>query len=87
MTRRSIRRTSMSCGRDVTVNKWSGCRRRSVRLDDWVTHGVAPETLVVTDIAQATNGRTRPLCRYPAFPRYVGKGEADRAGSFVCARE
>lgn len=28
-----------------------------------------------------------PLCRYPAFPRYVGKGEADRAGSFVCARE
>lgn len=56
-------------------------------LDDWVTHGVAPEPLLVTDIAQATNGRTRPLCGYPAFPRYVGKGKVDRAGSFVCARE
>jgi feruloyl esterase len=54
-------------------------------LDEWVTHGVAPETLLVTDIAQATNGRTRPLCRYPAFPRYVGKGKVDRASSFVCA--
>lgn len=75
MTRRSIRRTSMSCGRDVTVNKWSGCRRRSVRLDDWVTHGVAPETLVVTDIAQATNGRTRRCAGIRRFRGMSGKGK------------
>ncbi|MCP3712778.1 tannase/feruloyl esterase family alpha/beta hydrolase [Paraburkholderia sp. CNPSo 3274] len=53
-------------------------------LDDWVTHGSAPETLFVTDIAQATNGRTRPLCRYPAFPRYLGKGNLNRATNFTC---
>ncbi|MBB2926776.1 tannase/feruloyl esterase family alpha/beta hydrolase [Paraburkholderia silvatlantica] len=53
-------------------------------LDDWVTHGSAPETLFVTDIAQATNGRTRPLCRYPAFVRYLGKGNLNRATSFTC---
>jgi len=53
-------------------------------LDDWVTHGVAPETLLVTDLAPATNGRTRPLCRYPAFPRYLGRGNLNRASSFTC---
>jgi len=54
-------------------------------LDAWVTRGIAPETLLATDIAQTTNGRTRPLCRYPAFPRYTGKGSLDRASSFTCA--
>ncbi|MCX5539472.1 tannase/feruloyl esterase family alpha/beta hydrolase [Paraburkholderia sp. CNPSo 3076] len=53
-------------------------------LDDWVTRGSAPETLFTTDIAQPTNGRTRPLCRYPAFPRYLGKGNLNRATSFTC---
>jgi feruloyl esterase len=54
-------------------------------LDDWVTHDNAPETLFMTDIAQATNGRTRPLCRYPAFARYLGKGNLNLATSFTCA--
>jgi feruloyl esterase len=54
-------------------------------LDNWVTRGVAPETLVATDIAGPTNGRTRPLCRYPLFPRYTGKGDMNRASSFICA--
>ncbi|QGZ66418.1 tannase/feruloyl esterase family alpha/beta hydrolase [Paraburkholderia acidisoli] len=54
-------------------------------LDDWVARGVAPETLVMTDLTEASNGRTRPLCRYPGFARYVGKGNVNRASSFVCA--
>ncbi|WP_144155850.1 tannase/feruloyl esterase family alpha/beta hydrolase [Paraburkholderia sp. BCC1885] len=54
-------------------------------LDDWVTHGVSPETLSATDIALPTNGRTRPLCRYPLFPRYLGHGNVNHAGSFTCA--
>ena len=54
-------------------------------LDNWVTHGVSPETLTATDIAPATNGRSRPLCRYPLFPRYVGKGNVNLADSFVCS--
>jgi Tannase and feruloyl esterase len=53
-------------------------------LDDWVTHGVSPETLTATDIAAATNGRTRPLCRYPMFPRYLGKGNMNEAHNFTC---
>ncbi|MEX3759390.1 tannase/feruloyl esterase family alpha/beta hydrolase [Paraburkholderia phenoliruptrix] len=54
-------------------------------LDRWVTRGASPETLIATDIAAATNGRSRPLCRYPLFPRYVGKGNVNLASSFVCA--
>jgi feruloyl esterase len=54
-------------------------------LDNWVTRGVAPETLIATDIAAPTKGRTRPLCRYPLFPRYTGEGDMNRAGSFRCA--
>lgn len=54
-------------------------------LDNWVTRGAAPETLTATDIAAATNGRSRPLCRYPLFPRYAGKGNVNLAASFVCA--
>ncbi|HZZ10825.1 MAG TPA: tannase/feruloyl esterase family alpha/beta hydrolase [Paraburkholderia sp.] len=54
-------------------------------LDNWVTRGAAPETLTATDIAPATNGRSRPLCRYPMFPRYLGKGNVNLASSFVCA--
>ncbi|GAB7535183.1 tannase/feruloyl esterase family alpha/beta hydrolase [Burkholderia sp. 3C] len=54
-------------------------------LDRWVSHDISPETLLATDILPATNGRTRPLCRYPGFPRYVGRGNVNRASSFVCA--
>ena len=53
-------------------------------LDRWVTMNIAPETLVGTDIASATNGRTRPLCRYPGYPKYLGKGNVNNASSFRC---
>jgi feruloyl esterase len=55
-------------------------------LDNWVTRDIAPETLTATDIAAATNGRSRPLCRYPTFPRYSGTGNINRASSFICAQ-
>ncbi|SAL82939.1 tannase and feruloyl esterase [Caballeronia choica] len=53
-------------------------------LDQWVMHDIAPETLVGTDIALATNGRSRPMCRYPGYPRYFGKGNVNNASSFRC---
>ena len=27
---------------------------------------------------------SRPLCVYPAYPRYKGSGDPDAASSFVC---
>jgi hypothetical protein len=54
-------------------------------LDGWVSHGVAPGALVAIDVAPRTNGRSRPLCIYPAFPRYRGKGDLNAASSFECS--
>lgn len=56
-------------------------------LDRWVSEGAAPQTLEATDIVGATQGRKRPMCRYPAYPQYRG-GDAslEEASSFECVR-
>jgi hypothetical protein len=30
------------------------------------------------------SGRTRPLCEWPAWPKYGGVGDVKRASSFTC---
>lgn len=52
-------------------------------LQAWVERGETPEDLTVTDANPATRGRERPLCEYPAWPRYVD-GDPDAADSFTC---
>ncbi|MGB8422042.1 tannase/feruloyl esterase family alpha/beta hydrolase [Paraburkholderia sp.] len=53
-------------------------------LDDWVSHDNLPSGLIVRDNNAATFGRSRPLCQYPGWPRYVGHGDVNEASSFVC---
>ena len=48
-------------------------------LDGWVSEGAAPHDLIAGD---ALSGRTRPLCEYPAYPRYAGEGDVNKADSF-----
>lgn len=50
-------------------------------IDKWVEHGKAPSTLLAT---RADHALSRPVCRYPALPRYKGKGDPNSADSFVC---
>lgn len=54
-------------------------------LENWVENNTAPGSQVVADTA-GVPGRTRPLCRYPAFPRYIG-GDVNQAASFTCATQ
>jgi hypothetical protein len=54
-------------------------------LERWVEAGESPGAQIATDEAKATVGRTRPLCEYPAWPRYRGKGSLNAAASFICA--
>ncbi|MCQ4260052.1 tannase/feruloyl esterase family alpha/beta hydrolase [Stutzerimonas stutzeri] len=54
-------------------------------LENWVELGVAPRRQIVTDTV-AVPGRTRPLCEYPAWPRYKGRGDINDASRFVCMR-
>jgi feruloyl esterase len=53
-------------------------------LDAWVTKGKAPGPQVVTDTNVATLGRSRPLCEYPAYPKYQGSGDPNQRASFTC---
>jgi feruloyl esterase len=53
-------------------------------LEQWAETGKAPVAQVTTDTA-GVPGRTRPLCDYPDWPRYVG-GDVNRAESFQCSR-
>jgi len=53
-------------------------------LDHWVESGAAPEGQVAADVSPGGRGRTRPLCRYPTWPRYTS-GDINSAASFTCA--
>jgi feruloyl esterase len=53
-------------------------------LENWVEHHTTPPDQIVTDTL-GSPGRQRPLCEYPSWPKYRGKGDIDAASSFVCA--
>jgi len=53
-------------------------------LEAWVERGQAPGELLAVDENVATVGRTRPVCHYPAWPRYKGRGDVNSAESFIC---
>jgi feruloyl esterase len=50
-------------------------------IDNWVERGQAPANLVAT---RQDGAFKRPMCAYPALPRYRGKGDPNAADSFVC---
>ena len=52
-------------------------------LDRWVETRAAPERLTAVDGNEGAH-RSRPMCRYPAWPRYNGAGPVDSAESFTC---
>ena len=60
--------------------RWDGL----TALDQWADANKEPLNQTTTDAAPSTAGRTRTLCEYPAWPRYVGSGDPNVAGSFRC---
>ena len=53
-------------------------------LENWVERGIAPATILATKLDSPLS---RPLCPYPALPRYKGAGDTNDAASFECAAE
>jgi feruloyl esterase len=51
-------------------------------LVNWVEKGTAPDSIVAK--GKAFPGRTRPLCAYPKYAFYSGKGDPEDAKNFVC---
>jgi feruloyl esterase len=54
-------------------------------LAQWVEHGIAPDQIVASKIANGVTAFARPVCPYPALPRYSGVGDTTQASSFICA--
>ncbi|MBA4089478.1 MAG: tannase/feruloyl esterase family alpha/beta hydrolase [Sphingobium sp.] len=53
----------------------------------WVEQGRAPDRLHgVASAASPWPGRARPICKYPEYARYKGKGDIEREDSFECVR-
>jgi hypothetical protein len=49
-------------------------------------NGNAPGTLIATD-GNPGAARIRPMCLYPAWPRYSGSGSENDAASFRSVKE
>jgi hypothetical protein len=52
---------------------------------DWVEKGVEPGTITASKVTANVTQFTRPLCVYPAFPKYNGSGDVNSASSFTCS--
>lgn len=52
-------------------------------LDKWVQSVEAPSTLIALDKVRKFS---RPLCAFPDYARYSGKGNSLKAESFVCVK-
>jgi len=55
-------------------------------IEQWSEGGTAPANLTGTDANPASAGRTRPLCAYPTWPKYMGGG-VDAASSYSCVTQ
>jgi len=54
-------------------------------LVQWVEQGIAPDQIIASKVVNGVTTFTRPVCPYPALPRYKGVGDSTKASSFVCA--
>ncbi len=56
-------------------------------LDNWTEKGLVPDVITSIDnnAADPAKARTRPMCRWPAWPRFTGApGTENSAASFTC---
>jgi len=51
-------------------------------ITDWVEKGTPPDAVTATGCALP--GRSRPLCSYPKYAYYKGKGDPNDAKNFTC---
>jgi hypothetical protein len=69
------------CGGGLATDRYDAF----TALVNWVEKNTPPEKIIATaGPAAPWPGRTRPLCRYPAYAHYNGSGSTDDAASFVC---
>jgi feruloyl esterase len=53
----------------------------------WVQQGIAPDQIIASKVVNGATTFSRPLCPYPALPRYSGVGDRRQASSFKCVAD
>lgn len=53
-------------------------------LEKWVEEGAPPSSPVASDASAGGNGRTRPMCEYPKWPKFNANGNVDEAANYSC---
>jgi feruloyl esterase len=56
-------------------------------LRQWVERGIAPDRIIAYHVTNGVTDLARPICPYPALPRYRGVGDTTKASSFVCVAD
>jgi Tannase and feruloyl esterase len=56
-------------------------------LENWVENGIDPKSNQVITDTVGVPGRTRPLCIYPTWAKYLGSGDVNSAASFTCVTD
>jgi feruloyl esterase len=56
-------------------------------LLQWVEQGIAPDQIIASKVVNGVTTFSRPLCPYPALPRYSGVGDPTQASSFKCVAD
>ena len=69
-------------GRSIQATPLPSAYERFAVLVDWVERHAAP----AMSLRLSGDGGSRPLCSYPAYPKYTG-GPASSAASYTCATE
>jgi feruloyl esterase len=57
------------------------------QLGQWVEQGIAPDQIIASKVVNGVTIFSRPLCHYPALPRYSGTGDPTQASSFRCVAD
>lgn len=67
----------------------AGVADRLGALVNWVEKGIAPPDQLTASKLAADGSvvLTRPMCRYPAWPKYNGGGDVNSAASFTCVSQ
>jgi feruloyl esterase len=73
----------MGHGTGIFIPAWDSL----AALEGWVENGLAPATGIAMDTVAGSFGRTRPLCQFPAWPKYRGSGSLDAAVNYSCVTE
>src|SRR2546427_67484 len=56
-------------------------------LENWVEHGVAPDSILATHSTGTIVDRSMPLCKFPEKARYRGAGDVNDAANWSCSPE